>query len=425
MNNGGARWNGWDLLYKLADIPQELANWVKAKSGTLLYESGQLDTMNGITIRQANVSALRVLLHQYYGNKPATLNAALSALTHDELNLLRRIRERTVYHNRNNLTRTQAYWHMYQRYPELHWAFLAHMVSRNGGWNMTDLKGELLPYLLDDARCHSVFAFLERANSLIFHDAYPQLLLYDASRQSGEPWFHLLAWTGVSRFMRPVWELFWARRDSALLTTALIINEQHYIQKRVVEHPFYHELVLDTVFFAMQSLLQLNQVVFPYKNSGTPRLAGLIIENFSDLNERIEAGKKLYAILFGIPVVHQGAVQFAGSHRHTGSRCDYWPELFAPIRKSPPVPRGKLMEWLDGCCLRPGVSPLYSPPLSAAWKDRAIAVAEPGDWYTADEGRWSKHMNSVEPPFAFEMTHEYCFGLNKIELAVLAGDLTT
>ena len=48
----------------------------------------------------------------------------------------------------NNITRTKAYFDIYQKYPEIHWAFLGHMVSRNGGWNMTDLKGDFLTRLL-------------------------------------------------------------------------------------------------------------------------------------------------------------------------------------------------------------------------------------------------------------------------------------
>ncbi|WJH32243.1 DUF2515 domain-containing protein [Paenibacillus sp. CC-CFT747] len=59
--------------------------------------------------------------------------------------LLRRIRRETAEGNRNNVTRTAAYWTFYRQHAELHWAFLAHMVSRNGGWNMTDLKGIFSP----------------------------------------------------------------------------------------------------------------------------------------------------------------------------------------------------------------------------------------------------------------------------------------
>lgn len=61
-------------------------------------------------------------------------------LTFSEQELLNRIRRMTQEHNLNNVTRTKAYLEFYLRHPEIHWAFLGHMVSRNGGWNMTDLK---------------------------------------------------------------------------------------------------------------------------------------------------------------------------------------------------------------------------------------------------------------------------------------------
>ncbi|MFH5181954.1 DUF2515 domain-containing protein [Paenibacillus sp. TAB 01] len=433
MTQGKARWNGWDLLQKLTDVPQEIGQWMKGKAGTLIYESQQLEHMQGIRIPKESAALLESKLQALLSpaQSASLTNPAAGSfigggasekrsLPPQDRQLLLQIREAVTQRNRNNVTRTQAYWELFQRRPELHWALLAHMVSRNGGWSMTDLRGELLPYLLNGRQQEHVFAFLERANALIFQDAYPQLLLYEASLRASRPLFHLLAPLRVSRFMRPVWELFWERRDSALLTVALIVNEQHYIEQRVAQHPYYVKHVLNTLFFYAQSLLQLNQVVFPYEDQGKVRLAGLILEDFTKLDERIQFGKKLYAVLFGIPSVHAGILRFAERVRHTGSRSDYWPHLFAPVRQGPPVPRGQLKEWLDGCSLRPGASLLYSPRLETVWKDRPVAEAETGDWLrSTDCLQW---ISSAEPPFAFEMTQEYCLGLNKIELAVLAGD---
>ncbi|MGZ4123784.1 MAG: DUF2515 family protein, partial [Tumebacillaceae bacterium] len=78
----------------------------------------------------------------------------------------------TVKGNRNNVTRTAAYLDVYQACPELHWAFLAHLVSRNGGYNMTDLKGDLISRAMEPGEAESFFQFLERANFLIFGDAF-------------------------------------------------------------------------------------------------------------------------------------------------------------------------------------------------------------------------------------------------------------
>src|SRR5690606_10220340 len=74
-----------------------------------------------------------------------------------ELELVERLHRETAAANRNNVTRTNAYYELYRQFPELHWAFLAHMVSRNGGWSMTDLKGELLPKIVDAQKAEPLF----------------------------------------------------------------------------------------------------------------------------------------------------------------------------------------------------------------------------------------------------------------------------
>ncbi|WP_068773917.1 DUF2515 family protein [Paenibacillus sp. FJAT-26967] len=347
------------------------------------------------------------------------------SFTSEENSFIEQIRLATDRGNRNNVTRTQAYWEMYIRHPELHWALLAHMVSRNGGWSMTDLHGEYLPFLLSLSQRQAIFSFLEKANSLIFGDAYPQLLLYEASLTSKQSLMHLLPAFGVSAFMKPVWEEFWRARDSVMLTTALIINEQHYIEGRVVKEPFYAEHVLGSLEFQMQSLMQLNQIVFPFAKSSEDgvlqdrpiNLAGAILEDFSDLRERIQFGKTLYGILFGIPAVYEGVLRFAG-YPHTGSRSDYWPHLFTNAQEEPPSIATRLNK-ISGCELVPGASPLYSPRLSGAWDDVPLAPVVPGDWFhTADVLRF---ISDIAVPDLFEMSAESCFGLHKVQTAAVAA----
>ncbi|UUZ89856.1 DUF2515 domain-containing protein [Paenibacillus sp. P25] len=372
-------------------------------------------------MNRASVETLRKRL-SWMLRMPASVSGAVQPrLTSAETAMLAAITRERDAHNLNNVSRTAAYLHMYREHPELHWAFLAHMVSRNGGWNMTDLEGEYLPYLLTADDRERVFRFLERANALIFRDSYPQSLLYRASLQAGKPLFHLLPAFGVSRFMRPVWELFWQHRESSFLTVGLIVNEQHFIEQRVVRDPLHRKYVLDRLFFQAQSLLQLNHIVFPYRYGENVRLAGLVLENFSSLMERIGIGKKLYALLFGIPAILEGAEAFACDRRHSGSRADYWPRLFAPIRHGVPVPRGQLKERLDGRRLRPDAAPLYSPRLADAWKNCELEAVETGDWF--HELAVVDHFEEIRPPSSFEMTREFAFGLKKIEMAVLAGDI--
>lgn len=151
-----------------------------------------------------------------------------------EHDLITYINRETKKGNVNNVTRTNAYLSFYKRFPEIHWAFLGHMVSRNGGWNMTDLKGSLLSRLLSSEEQEVFFTFLERGNWLIFQDIYPQLLLYEESVRRNTNLFYLLPLFDVSFFMGVIWNYFYQIRDRYLLTVALIINEQSYLEKRVI-----------------------------------------------------------------------------------------------------------------------------------------------------------------------------------------------
>ncbi|MFC5702903.1 DUF2515 family protein [Cohnella faecalis] len=321
------------------------------------------------------------------------------------LDLVERITSETTALNRNNLTRTQAYWDIYQAHPELHWALLAHLVSRNGGWSMTDLKGQWLPKLLPADQLRWSFDMLESCNSLIFGDAYPQLRLYAESKRQGIGLFRLLPSFGVSVFMQPCWERFWTERNSVLISTALIVNEQHYIQSRVVENEVFRKRVFDNAAFQSQPLLQLNQIVFPLKlGTRSVSLAGRILERFESLEERIEFGKCLYAMLFGYPTVLRGAAAFAKEVAHTGSRADYWPHVFADKQKTGAT-AGLSKGW-------------YSPCLSAAWPDKPLIAASRGDWYSNREA--FAYLEKLPLPRIIAMSREHMHGQRKLQAAALA-----
>lgn len=129
-------------------------------------------------------------------------------LTSSEYSIIQQIKEQTSALNINNVTRTMAYLDFYNQHPEIHWAFLGHMVSRNGGWNMTDLKGGLLPRLLTSKEAASFFSFLERGNWLIFQDVFPQFLLYQESLKRSQNLFYLLKHLHISIFMEVIWNDF-------------------------------------------------------------------------------------------------------------------------------------------------------------------------------------------------------------------------
>lgn len=348
----------------------------------------------------------------------------IGALPSEEIALVLTIRRQTGAANRNNITRTAAYWTIYQQHPEIHWAFLAHMVSRNGGWSMTDLAGDLMAQLLSTEERGHIFKFLERSNALIFHDAYPQLLLYRESRLVGRPLFHLLPQLGVSRFMRPVWEQFWSKPEPVALTICLIMNEQHYIEGRVVQNPYYRKHVLERPAFRFQAQLQETQVLFPYRRVTqdgaeglTPwRLSGLTLERFSDLRERIRVGKTLYGILFGNPIIRNGVHAFAAAQPHTGSRADYHPALYTAAAQKASPPGILPAERLDGYGIRAGAQPFYSPRLTQVWADQPFAAPGGADWFR-EQPQLQPFSGTAKAPRATDMTGETCLGLYKLELA--------
>lgn len=339
-------------------------------------------------------------------------SAALDSSADADSAILAWVQEETARMNRNNVTRTYAYHRIYSRHPELHWAFLAHMVSRNTGWNMTDLKGDLVPRLIGGRQIEALFQMMERANALIFQDAYPQLLLYQEGKRRGRKLAFLLERLPVSSFMPPLWEDFAETGDPVPLAIGLIVNEQNFIQGRVAENPFFVKEVLDQPFFRADSFLHVNQMLFPYhsQSEGRIRLAGLTFEDFPDLNERIRFGRKLYALLFGVADVHQGCRSFADKVPHTGSRADYWPHVFTAAKQTPPSLRETEAS---------GAAPLhYSPTLAAVWPNRPVEPTVPADWFRDMSAL--AHFTALKPPASWIMDREHLLLLKAQEAAALA-----
>ncbi|MNC35864.1 hypothetical protein D3C75_843610 [compost metagenome] len=199
------------------------------------------------------------------------------------------------------------------------------------------------------------------------------------------------------------------------------MNEQHYIEDRVVQNPYFRRHVLERPTFRFQAELQETQVVFPYRQitqsrteGHTPwRLCGVTLERFSRLKERIEVGKALYAILFGNPIIRGGVHAFAAAHPHTGSRADYQPALYSAAQKT--SPRSVAAERLNGYGVRAGVPPFYSPRLAEAWTDRPFEAPGGSDWFT--EPGQTRPFGPAKAPRALDMTGEACLGLYKLELA--------
>jgi hypothetical protein len=247
--------------------------------------------------------------------------------TNEEICCIQRIMDETKRKNMDNISRTKAYLKFFQLHPEISWSFLASMVSRNGGWNMCDLQGAWFPLVLTESQRYLLFLAYERANWFIFHDAYPQLLLYHYSTKMQRPMFHLLPFFHVSSFMRTEWDMYWEGRDGKRLMTSLIINEQNVIQKQVIEHPFFKSKVFRSLAFYLQDWFHFGAVLFPTLEG---KLYGASVSGFQKVDKRIDLGKRLADILFA-PNLFPMFLKFALKTEHTGSRHDY--EQFFRIRK--------------------------------------------------------------------------------------------
>lgn len=334
-------------------------------------------------------------------------------LTVAEKKLLNHIGSMTREHNLNNVTRTKAYLEFYVRHPDIHWAFLGHMVSRNGGWNMTDLQGEFLTKLLPAKERETFFHFLERGNWLIFQDVYPQCLLYEESVRQNRPLFHLLPQLNVSVFMVTMWNYFWRTRDAYRLCIALVVNEQSYLEQRVVQNPRYQKEVLNKIEFHLQDWLSFNQIVFPAEGE---QMKGQTLHQFQSLHERILLGKRLYAVLFRNHDFNRQALEWAKRHPHTGSRKDYWPHLFNSVKESTPGIPYPLR--LNACRLLKGAKRIYSPKLEHAWKNVNQPEAEPGDWFL--DASVADYLEEDLDIVDGEIKGEYCKALERLEIAALA-----
>nr|WP_239534108.1 DUF2515 family protein [Thalassobacillus pellis] len=251
------------------------------------------------------------------------------------------IAEITIRHNSDNITRTVAYQNFYFKHPEIRWALLASMVSRNAGWNMTDLS--LLPFqkILTKKVRQRLFMTYERANWLIFSDAYPQLLMYELSKENNQPLFHLLRKYHVSYFMIREWQRFWETKDVNRLTQALIINEQNVIENPVIRQHFFSEQVFKSIPYLLETILKLNAVIFPTVEG---ELYGIEIHRFTHLDERIAVGHTLTDILFN-PELFQKFINFILMVPPTGSREEY--ENFLTINGQQALPLRSIFPKVD------------------------------------------------------------------------------
>ncbi|MFS0672643.1 DUF2515 family protein [Ornithinibacillus sp. 179-J 7C1 HS] len=225
----------------------------------------------------------------------------------------------TRKHNIDNVSRTKAYQEFYLKHPEIKWALLASIVSRNAGWNMTDLQLPPFKKILGCKERENLFMTYERANWLIFSDAYPQLLVYELSKEHDLSIINVLKELHVSSFMIREWKIFRKTTNKERLMIALIINEQNVIQQPVIKQPYFKRKVFFSIPYLIQNNLMLNAVLLPTDKG---RLYGYHVHGFTNVTNRITLGKRLASQLFH-PTIYPAIMDFILNIEHTGSRKDY------------------------------------------------------------------------------------------------------
>jgi hypothetical protein len=287
-------------------------------------------------------------------------------------------------HNRDNLTRTAWYLDYASAHPEVPWAMLAHLVSRNAGYQISDLityieVAQVAPALIPvvggvpalsgaalQIALHEVIRFLETGNFLIFYDIYPQLIAYACAKRhtlaagndpsalaAADALFDALPAThGVDHAIAQQWKRFFALaaarafrlpdNDPAVIEHShlLVANEQNYIEDRLVRPlagvPAYVSpavLAGMPAVFSLMAGLEMTKLVFM---DGTSRLPTTVhhytVGDFGRLEDRIQTGRLLfYACFLHDPARGAAIKAWARSGpAHTGSRSDYDPFHYKP-----------------------------------------------------------------------------------------------
>jgi hypothetical protein len=217
--------------------------------------------------------------------------------------------------NADNVARTASYLELYAaartRGIELPWLLMAHLVSRHAGVLMTDIAhDEGLAVFVPEARTE-LFLMLERANFVIFYDAWRHVLA------------HLMGTTDrlaapVPEYMRRAWLAYEgecagrppSRALERRLVFDLVTNEQNLIGTRVLARPrFARALAIITVFEAAERDRPIRSPI-----SGVPVRVG----GFAHLDRRIKAGMRIFAEALEREVDREALFAWALAHPHTG-----------------------------------------------------------------------------------------------------------
>lgn len=243
--------------------------------------------------------------------------------------------------NVDNVARTDSYLELYAWTRadgrDLPWVLMAHLVSRNAGYLMTDLARTLdgrqvEPSLADAMR--TLFLLLERANYLIFLDAWHHVLHHLGGRTDA------LAPPRTPAFMVDAWRRYEADAPAppAALPAALerrivlelVHNEQHLIEHRAVHHP--HLAAGLRLLALVEASGREKPLHFALDDAPAITVAG-----FAQVARRIDAGRRIFDDVIADRGRRDALYAWARATPHTGSRDVYGGKPGPTLRQAWPV----------------------------------------------------------------------------------------
>jgi hypothetical protein len=242
--------------------------------------------------------------------------------------------------NADNVTRTASYLELYALARaagrELPWVLMAHLVSRNSGYLMSDLAVAIergnTPFSREALT--EMFLFLERPNFVIFHDAFWHVAHHLLGRPMQEG--------RVPRFVRRAWRRYEEAAASPEVERALVFdlveNEQNLIERRTVHAPRFERARAMTRFFDATG--GERPIVLPVTR------AEIVVGGFLELEKRIATGQRIFDEALADPVQREAIFEWTMARPHTGSRAAYGAKATPPIREAWPRERVRAL-WPD------------------------------------------------------------------------------
>jgi hypothetical protein len=251
--------------------------------------------------------------------------------------------------NADNVARTHSYLELYAwtraQGRGLPWVFMAHLVSRNAGYLMTDLARMIHSDKTERvmiAPMRNLFVLLERANWLIFWDAWHHVMHHLSGRTAQ------LSGPRTPRFMIDAWQR-WERDVAAAgevtpalerrIVVELVHNEQHLIEHRAVHH---EDLAAGRRLLEMIELSGREKPLH-FPDLGRGAWPEIRVGGFAFVDRRIATGARIFDEVLVDRGARDALFDWAMAHPHTGDRAVYGGRSSGTVRDAWPVAEVRAM----------------------------------------------------------------------------------